>query len=59
MSGMERTVEVAAGEFVKIPWSAWKAFRRPAFAYTALCPDERLRPLRRRNRKEGHDNDVE
>lgn len=43
MSNRERTAEVAEGEFVRIPWSAWKAFRRPAFAYTVLCPDKHPR----------------
>lgn len=36
--------EVSPGEFIYIPPAAREAFRRPAFAYTALCPVPELRP---------------
>lgn len=38
-----KAVEVAPGEYVHIPRPAREAFRRPAFAYTTLCPGKCVR----------------
>lgn len=40
----DKMTEVSPGEFIYIPPAAREAFRRPAFAYTALCPVPELRP---------------
>lgn len=40
----DNMTEVSPGEFIYIPPAAREAFRRPAFAYTALCPVPELRP---------------
>ena len=39
----DKMTEVSPGEFIYIPLAARDAFRRPAFAYTALCPVPELR----------------
>lgn len=52
---MTEIVEIASDEFVRIPQLAWEAFRRPAFAYTVLCSDKRLRPgVATSQQEEGH-----
>lgn len=40
----DKMTEVSPGEFIYIPLAAREAFRRPAFAYTVLCPVLELRP---------------
>lgn len=40
----DKMTEISTGEFICIPPAAREAFRRPAFAYTALCPVTELRP---------------
>ena len=43
---------IAPGEYLYIPAAAGASFFRPGFAYTSLCPDQRLRLGRNQRKKE-------